>query len=304
MTKINKVTVVGEELAKKIAKDLNSKTLSVKYVPVINRTFPDSEVQPRLDGKITTDTVILAVEKLENETINDYLVRFYLLTANIRRQVKKIVAVMPYLPYARQDKAFREGEPLSFKLIADIISSNVDEFVTVTPHEHRLLVKNVFKVPVRVLSMFSALGQEFPKVDLVIGPDGESAPFVKEFTSQTGIPTLVFNKVRNVKTGTVKFTLPRGVDLKATIGGKNLVLVDDVVASGRTILQLKGELTKKGASSISLAFVHDMSNPQTAQKLAQAGFKNILTTDTLPSKFKKISVANNIVDFLKGYLNN
>ncbi|HPS28248.1 MAG TPA: ribose-phosphate diphosphokinase [Candidatus Paceibacterota bacterium] len=304
MTKTKQVTVVGEELAKKIAKDLNSKTLQVKYIPILNRTFPDSEVQPRLEKDLKTEVAILAIDKLEGETINDYLVRFYLITANIRPKVKQLIAVMPYLPYARQDKAFRKGEPLSFELIANIISSNVDEFITVNPHEHRLLMKNVFKVPVRVVSAFPALGAEFSKEDLVIGPDGESAPFVKEFVSKTNLQTIVFNKVRNVATGTVKFTPPKGVNVKATIKDRNIVLVDDVIASGRTILQLMGELMRDGAHSISLAFVHNMTNKETSKKLLTAGFKKILTTDTLPSKFKKISVAEYITDFLKEYLNN
>lgn len=304
MAKTKKVTVVGEGLAKKIAKDLNSKTLQVKYIPVINRTFPDSEVQPRLDGKIKTETVIMVIDKLKEETINDYLVRFYLITANIRPQVKKIVAVMPYLPYARQDKSFRAGEPLSFQLIADVISSNVDEFITVNPHEHRLLVKNVFKIPVRGVSVFSALGQEFKKENLVIGPDSESAPFVKEFVSKTKVDTLIFNKVRNIKTGDVQFKFLQKKDEIAEIKGKNIVLVDDVIASGHTILHLKKKLVKDGARSISLAFVHNMTNEETAKKLKAAGFKKILTTDTLPSQFEKITIAGYIADYLKEYLKN
>ena len=307
MAQANAVTVVGEKLAEKIARDLSRarpSKFSVRYIPIINRTFPDSEVQPRLGGEVKTSVVILAIDKLERETINDYLVRFYLITANIRPQVKKIIAVMPYFPYARQDKAFRKGEPLSFELIANIISSNVDEFVTVNPHEHRLLTKNVFKVPVRVVSAFPILGVEFSKADLVVGPDSESAPFVQEFVGQTKLATLVFNKVRNVATGEVKFTLPKGVQVKTVVKGKDIVLVDDVIASGRTILQLKKELTKEGAHSISLAFVHDMTNAETSRKLMAAGFKKILTTDTLPSRFKKVSVADSIVDFLKEYLTN
>jgi ribose-phosphate pyrophosphokinase len=304
MVKTKKVTVVGEELAQKIAKDLNSKTLQVEYISVINRTFPDSEVQPRLDGKIKTEIVVLVIDKLKEETINDYLVRFYLITANIRPQVKKIIAVMPYLPYARQDKSFRVGEPLSFQLIADVISSNVDEFITVNPHEHRLLVKNVFKIPVRVVSVFSALGQEFKKENLVIGPDSESTPFVKEFVSKTKVATLIFNKVRNIKTGDVQFKLLQKKDETAEIKDKDIILVDDVIASGHTILHLKEKLVKDGARSISLAFVHDMTNKETAKKLKAAGFKQILTTDTLPSQFKKITVAGYIADFLKEYLKN
>ncbi len=307
MVKNKQVTVIGEELARKIAQLLCSgspKSLEVQYIPVINRTFPDSEVQPRLKSNVTAGTVVLAIGKLAEETINDYLVRFYLITANIRPRVKKIIAVMPYLPYARQDKTFREGEPLSFKLIADIISSNVDEFVTVNPHEHRLLARNVFRVPVRVILAFSLLGQEFKKEDLVVGPDRESAPFVADFTIKTHLKTLVFNKARNVKTGVVKFAPLKKVDLKTEVKNKNIVLVDDVIASGHTILQLKDKLIKNGARSVSLAIVHDMTNAETAQKLKRAGFRKILTTDTLPSKFKKVTVAGLIADFLKEYLNN
>jgi phosphoribosylpyrophosphate synthetase len=61
---------------------------------------------------------------------------------------------------------------------------------------------------------------------------------------------------------------------------------------------------KDGARSISLAFVHNMTNKETTKKLKTAGFKQILTTDTLPSQFKKITIASYIADFLKEYLKN
>lgn len=295
MTK-NKTVVIGESLAKNIAK-----ILKIQYVPVINRTFPDSEVQPRLKNTITASTAIVVIQKLENESINDYLIRFYLVVANIRSQVKKIIAVMPYLPYARQDKTFRKGEPLSFQLIANMISSNVDQFITIDPHEHRLLVKNVFKVPVKNISVFANLGSQFKNEDLAIGPDKESRPFVNEFTKETHLPILVFDKVRNIKTGKVDF---KSTNFKKVITNKKIVLVDDVIASGKTILQLEEELKKNGAKSVSLAFVHNMANIDTVVKMKKAGFKQILTTDTLPSSFQHITIAPMVANFLKDYLNN
>ncbi|MFZ2414537.1 MAG: ribose-phosphate diphosphokinase [Minisyncoccia bacterium] len=292
----NKTVVIGESLAKNIAK-----ILKIKYVPVINRTFPDSEVQPRLKNTVTASTAIVVIQKLENESINDYLIRFYLVVANIRPQVKKIVAVMPYLPYARQDKAFRKGEPLSFQLIANMISNNVDQFVTIDPHEHRLLVKNVFKVSVKNISAFAILGSQFKNEDLVIGPDKESRPFVNEFTKENHLPILVFDKVRNIKTGKVNF---KSTNFKKVVANKKIVLVDDVIASGKTILQLQEELKKNGAKSVSLAFVHNMASTDVAAKMKKVGFKKILTTDTLPSTFQQITIAPVIANFLKDYLNN
>jgi ribose-phosphate pyrophosphokinase len=293
------IVVVGESLAKKIAQ-----LLSAKYVPIINRTFPDSEVQPRLQKEIKASIVILAMQKLAGETINDYLLRFYLVVSHLRPQAKKIVAIMPYLPYARQDKSFRKGEPLSFKLIADVISRNVDEFITIDPHEHRLLVKEVFKVPVTKVSVFTLLGKYFKDEEVVVGPDKESLPFIKKFTQENKLPSLIFDKVRNIKTGNVHFKLISKGNVKGKIKGKKIVLVDDVIASGRTILQLKDELIKNGACSVSLAFVHNMTNKETVGKLKKAGFKKILTTDTLPSEFKTVTVAGEIALFLKEYLNN
>ena len=295
----NKSVVVGESLAKKIAQ-----ILKVQYISVINRTFPDGEVQPRLKNAITAPIVILAIQKLEKESINDYLLRFYLIVANIGPQVKKIVAIMPYLPYARQDKTFRKGEPLSFQLIADAISDKVDEFITIDPHEHRLLVKNVFKIPTKNVSVFTALGRQFKGEDMAIGPDKESRPFLNAFTKENNLPKLIFDKVRDTKTGKVSFKLTVKSNFKKIIANKKLVLVDDVIASGKTILQLKDELIKNGAQSVSLAFVHNMASKDTASKLKKAGFKKIITTDTLPSPFRQITVAPSVANFLKDYLNN
>jgi len=92
---------------------------------------------------------------------------------------------MPYLPYARQDFIFREGEPLSSLYIAELIEKNADVFITCNMHEHRKKIGDLFKIPAYNVFLFQDLAEKFedfsPSNSIVIGPDKESKAFVDDF---------------------------------------------------------------------------------------------------------------------------
>ena len=137
-----KSLVIGDDLAEKLAR-----LLSLEVILIEERIFPDGELQPRLKKEKKADQIILILQKRTNENINDYLLKYFLLARKAKDLAKKVVGIMPYLPYARQDAVFQEGESLSALYIDELIEKNLDVFITCNMHEHRKRIKDLFKIP-------------------------------------------------------------------------------------------------------------------------------------------------------------
>ena len=124
--------VIGDELGRKLAHELN-----VDYLSVEHRVFPDGEVNFKLSSDKIDEEIILLERKRENENVNSYLARYYFLTRALFDAGCDISLVMPYFVYARQDQIFRKGEPLSSQYVADLFDPLISDFITVTAHTHR-----------------------------------------------------------------------------------------------------------------------------------------------------------------------
>jgi len=292
---MSKFYVVGDAFGKSIARKLK-----VGYSKVEYRTFPDGEIQPRVI-KERSGNVILAIRKEKKENIDDYLIRFFLLANKLKDRRRKVIAVMPYLPYARQDKEFRKGEPRSAEYIAELIEKNADYFITINMHEHRTNVKKLFKISAVNLSVFEDLGKEFRKFGLnrpiAIGPDYESEKFAREFAMGygKGCEYSFFGKERNVRTGKIKTKAKKEIDL----AGKDVIITDDVAATGLTLLNAAKIARKKRAKSISLCFVHGLLVNGAIGNIRKIRPKVVISSNTLDNKFRKLDVGLKIAEQIK-----
>jgi ribose-phosphate pyrophosphokinase len=283
---------VGDGLARALAKELKA-----RHVAIEQRVFPDGEILPRLTAK-PRGTVILALSKARTESVNDYLLKFLLLANKLREVRGRLIGVLPYLPYARQDKAFRPGEPISSKYIAKLLSANLDHFITVSAHEHRQTVKELFKIPAENISGFRPLARAFMiRRPYVVGPDIESLKYIREFASVLGCDFTCFRKARDIRTGEVRISAP-AIDL----AGRNVIIADDIVSSGRTLVQAAAIARRAGAKSIYFAFVHAVLAPGALARLRAAKPAKIVATSTIESPVSKVDISGEIADYLKGIL--
>lgn len=290
---MNNVIIVGDNLAKKL-----SQCLQAKYSPIEERTFPDGELQPRLLKERPAEISILIFRKKRSETINDYLINFFLLSRKLKDISKKVIGIMPYFPYARQDKIFRKGEPFSAKYIAELIEKNIDIFITVNSHEHREKNSQLFSIPVFNLSVFKLLAQKIKefklKNTLVIGPDKESKKYVDEFVKSFESQYLIFSKKRDLRTGKIRL-----IQKKLDLRDKNLIIVDDIISSGGTIIGIIRLAKKFKAKTVSLAFVHGLLIGNAIRKIKEFKPLKMISTNTIENPFEIIEIVPEIAHLLK-----
>jgi len=265
--------------------------LKADIIPIARRTFPDGELQPRLmvDEQISLkgETVILAMRmKAASCRPNDYLVEYLLTLRNLKKEMQadRVIAVIPYFPYARQDEIFRPGEPLSSKYVAEMLEAmGADAVVSVTVHLHRL--KSFSDIFDRILGVnvsgIPSLAREASKFDLkdplIIGPDEEAIIWAEEFAKHVGARDYTsFIKERDRETGEIKMTV-REFDLT----GRDVVVVDDIVSTGGTMASAIAAAKRMGASRVFSAFVHPVLAEGALDKILGAGGDVVIAGDTL-----------------------
>ncbi len=285
--------VIGDELAKKIAKQLN-----LDFILIQDRVFPDGEVQPRLEKEKKANKAILIFQKKQNEDINAYLIKYFLLLRKVKELAQEIICIMPYFPYARQDSVFREGEPLSSLYIAELIEKDADVFITCNMHEHRKRIGDLFKISCHNVFLFQDLVEEFKDYDvdntIVVGPDRESQAFVDNFCERFSAQKVVFQKKRDVKTGKISFVFDKDCDFT----GKDIIIVDDIVSTGKTILQAAEIVKELKAKTISFAFIHSIFGDKVIEQLNKINPKKIIFTNTLENSCFSVDITKPIAKYI------
>lgn len=261
------------------------------------KQFPDSEIKPILPYEKKINTAILILEKENHELINDYLIKFFLVSRKLKELASKVIGVLPYLPYARQDDIFRPGEPLSSVYIAELLEYNVDTIITFNMHEHRKQISDLFSIPAYNISLFKDLALCFknlnPEKVVLIGPDQESSQFINDFKQNFPASSYILHKTRNSLTGKVSFqekTLP--------LTNKDVIIVDDIVSSGGTIKLLINLLKKAKVRNIYLAFVHAILGNKTIIELKKLGIKKVITTNTFNNDYYQVNYLDSLWHFL------
>lgn len=274
----------SEALAKEVAKGLSAKIGRIE-----TKVFPDGEIYIRLLTSVKGEEVVL----INTTQTNDDLIELILtLSAFKENGAKKVTAVVPHLIYQRQDCAFKEGEAISAKVVLEIIDKYADEIITVNAHFMEKGCKEKFEgVEINNLDTFPLLGAHFKGIpDLVIiSPDEGSKDYAKAACSVVGCPHDYLVKKR-ISGETVEMQ-PKDLDVK----GMNVVILDDIIATGETMKKAAEMLKKQGAKKVYLGCVHCIFAKGTDM------FKGIevVCTDSIPNKLSKVSVAPVIVKALK-----
>lgn len=296
---MEKLIIVGDDLAQKI-----SSAIDAKFVAVEEKIFPDGEIKPRLkiSKEFKTKTAVLVLRKKEKEDINNYLAKFLLLGRKLKDCSKKVIGVMPYLPYARQDKVFWPGEPFSAGYWAEFLEKIFDIFITVNMHEHRRKINQIFSIPAYNLSIFQGVAEymsnqlsqaEKNKMTL-IGPDKEAEHFVDDFRKGLALDFLILKKERSVRTGKVSFDLP-----KVDLGGREALIVDDVASSAKTLIKAAELIKRKGASAISFVVCHGLFVEGAFNSLKKMRPRRFIVSNTIINSAANYDVTPLIVNFFK-----
>lgn len=167
--------IIGGTASKTIAEDL-SKLLNIPLAKTISKRFPDEEFYMRILDDVSNEHVIIVQTTFPDPNIIEL---FIIQNAVEEAKAKEITVVIPYFGYARQDTKFQNGEPISAKAMANLISLNADRIITIDPHKEHVL--DFFSTSASSCSAIPEISKYLKekKIDLVIAPDKGALDRVK-----------------------------------------------------------------------------------------------------------------------------
>lgn len=281
--------IISGTTAKIIGNDL-SKSLKI---PIINRTikrFPDGELYIRIKDNIRNENIIL----IQNTYPDINIIELFLLQDALKESgANKIITIIPYFGYARQDKIFQKGEVISAKTLAKLISINSNEIMTIDPHKEHIM--NFFQIPASSISAINDLSiyLKDKNLDLILAPDKGAIERVKKAAK---IINCDYDYMEKTRINEYKIQIkPKNLDVK----NKKIAIIDDIISTGGTMAKSIYELKKQKAKKVYIACTHGLFVGDAILKLNSAKCDEIISTDTILNKFSKVKIANSIAKFIK-----
>jgi ribose-phosphate pyrophosphokinase len=254
---------------------------------VETRQFPDSETYLRIKADVGGRAVII-VCTLDRPDEKFLPLAFVVATAR-ELGATSVGLVAPYLAYMRQDHRFKDGEAVTSKEFARLISAKFDWLVTVDPHLHRYAsLDEIYAIPSRIVHAAPALSNWIRtnvSRPLVIGPDSESEQWVGAVASLADCPHAVLSKQR-FGDRDIKISVP---DLSAW-PDRTPVLVDDIASSARTMIEAASQLIAAGFAPPICVAIHALFSAESYQSLGEIA-AGVVTANTVRHQTNEIDIS-------------
>ncbi|AEF96868.1 ribose-phosphate diphosphokinase [Methanotorris igneus] len=277
----------SQDLAFRVAKLTNSKLARVE-----SKRFPDGEIYVRVHDDVKDEDVVII--QTQNRQ-NDGIIETILLCDALRDEgANSITVVAPYLAYARQDKKFNPGEPISIRALAKIYSDICDKLITINPHETH--IERFFEIPF-------IYGDAVPKLaeyvkdklnnPIALAPDKGAIEFAK---TAAEILNCEYDYLEKTRISPTEIQIaPKNLDAE----GRDVLIVDDIISTGGTMATAIKLLKEQGAKKIIAACVHPVLIGDALNKLYAGGADEVVGTDTFLSEVSKVSVDDVIAKLLR-----
>jgi ribose-phosphate pyrophosphokinase len=249
------------------------------------KTFADGEVYCRYEESIRGADVFLVQSTAANEangmTPNDALMELLMMIdAAQGASAHRIIAVMPWYGYARQDKKSAPREPISARVVAKSLEAvAVDRVLTMDLHAGQ--VQGFFEVPVDHMTAMPMLTQWFIDQDLteelvIVSPDAGRVKVARNFARKVGVHWAVMEKERPAQ---------QVAEIGYVVGdvkGKTAVLVDDMIDTAGTLCAAAQTVLEEGAARVIACATHGVFSGPAYERLQDSGIERIVVTDTIP----------------------
>ncbi len=281
----------SRELGEKIAA-----LTDFEAVPVASKIFPDGESYVRLETSVKGEHVAIVETTCKPQDTNLMQLAF-MANAAKRNGAKKVTAIVPYFAYARQDRIFLEGENVSIETIAAMLkAAGTDQLITVNIHAEAALPK--FPFPAKTLSAIPLLAEYFFKKGhekaFALAPDKGARYIAEQAKTVLGGESGNLEKQRDRYTGQ---TTQSGKHLN--VKDKTVIIFDDIISTGGTIVGAAKILREQGTKHVYTACVHGLLIGDAEERILDAGVEEIVSTDSVPSKFSQVSLAPLLSEALK-----
>jgi ribose-phosphate pyrophosphokinase len=256
------------------------------------KVFPDGELLVKLDEDVRGRDCYVVLSTCA--PVNDSLVELLVFIDCLRRaSAKRITAVMPYFGYARQDRKDEGRTPITAKLVANLITAAGAHRV-LCMDLHAAQIQGFFDLPVDHLTAGPVLMEHFRRVlpsigpAAVLSPDVGNAKTANMFADQLGLDLAIIEKRRTGATDV------KARNVIGDVNGKAVIMFDDMITTGGTVLEAARVARDRGATAVYAACTHAVFAGLAIERLASPEITGLVITDTIP--------ADNRLDPLKGKL--
>ena len=286
---MSKLSVISGKTSEDLARKL-SKKIKANLVKSEIKVFPDGENKITLIGKISKKKSVVVQSMYPPVDTN--LVQALSLITKAKENSSEVVVVIPYMGYARQDREFLPGEIVTMKVLGKLFkSAGASKIIVVDIHSSiglkyfSIKTKNVTAIP-DLVGFFKKLSLKNP---LIVSPDQGGKERAKEFAKEFNSDYIALKKTRDRKTGKVKIKT-KNLEVK----NRDLILVDDIISTGGSIIKATQFLKKQKCKRIYVACTHALLMNDAEKKIKKAGVTSIISTNTIPGKTSKVDISKTI----------
>ena len=287
---MSKISVISGKSSEDLARKL-SRRIKANLVRSEVKIFPDGESKITLSGNISKRKSIV-VQSIY-PPVDTNLVQALSLISKAKEISSEVIAVIPYMGYARQDREFLPGEIITMKVLAKLFKGvGASKIIAVDIHNIMSLKhftiksKNVTAIP-DLVKYFKKLSLKNP---LVVSPDQGGKDRAKEFAKEFELEYIALEKKRDKKTGKVQIKTKNS----DKVVGRDLILVDDMISTGGSIIKATQFLKKQKCKRVYVACTHALLMNDAEKKIRKAGVTRIVSANTIPGKTSVVDVSNTI----------
>jgi len=266
--------------------------LKAKHTNIISKKFPDNESHIKFSVNPKGKTVVIINSLSHNP--NERIIETYL-AASIAKdyQAKKIILMATYFPYMRQDTHFENYDSSSAKHISKLFSI-FDKVYTIDPHLHRISTMKKLSRSIQEITTNKLIANyikiHFKQEFTIVGPDKESQQWANRISKTLNTKAVILKKIRLSSTK---------VKIKSRPLGKNVIIIDDIISTGNTIIETIKIAKAQGARRVTVIGIHGILLKDAAQKIKKHA--ELITTNTILNRYARIDVSSLISIELKRY---
>jgi len=263
----------------------SSKALAQKIADELGMPLGKCEVSTFSDGEIAVsiqETVrgsdVFVVQSTNAPVNNNLMELLIMIDALKRASAGRITAVMPYYGYARQDRKSKSRDPITAKLVADLITAaGADRVLTMDLHAAQ--IQGFFNIPLDHLVGMPILAREFVKKEIedlvVVSPDLGSVTRARNFANYLDAPIAIIDKRRP------KANVSEVMNIIGEIKDKNVVIIDDIIDTAGTLCNAANALKERGAKSVRACATHGVLSGPAIQRIQDSAIEELILLDTI-----------------------
>ena len=299
---MDKLTVFSGNAHPQLAKDI-CKYLKIKLSDALVTRFSEGEIRVKINENVRGKDVFVIQPTCPPS--NDNLMELLIMIDALKRSsAQRITAVMPYFGYARQDRKDQPRVPITAKLVADLLTvAGANRVLTMDLHAGQ--IQGFFNIPVDHLFAVGVFIDYFSELKLndvvVVSPDVGGIKMARAYAKRLSASLAIIDKRRESPEKT------EAMHILGDVEGKDAIIIDDLIATGSSLIEAVEALKKAKANNVIAAISHGVLSGPAIERVQECkGLKELIITDSIPidvskkiPKIKVLSVANLLGEAIK-----